>query len=290
MDSVYNQTYANVEIICVDNGSFDNTLELIKRNQEIHNNLSLCLEPEKGASRARNLGLKNAKGDFIQFLDSDDIIVPEKFEKQVLFAIENDLDVVVSDRVVMNESLNEIINKLSFETIIEKPVETAYCDIIITGNPIYTKNSVEEINGYRPDLPSAQDWDFHIRLFLTSVKIGYLKGDFLVSRTVPSSLSSNWIEVGEVALELTSGYLNSFKKKGLEESERIKNKIANSFFASAVYTDSKKKSREFIKQIYLWIEPNEIQNHLTGTNKILAKALGLKGAVMLKRFMRKFSI
>ena len=82
IDSVLNQTYENIEVIVVDDGSQDNTREVVlsikdKRVRYIR------LHRNFGVSFARNIGIENSTGDFIAFLDSDDYFLPEKIEKQV---------------------------------------------------------------------------------------------------------------------------------------------------------------------------------------------------------------
>ncbi|RKD27580.1 Glycosyl transferase family 2 [Caminicella sporogenes DSM 14501] len=81
IDSILNQTFKDYEIIIVDDGSTDNTAEIIKK----YNNekISYFYKENRGPAAARNLGIKKAKGDYICFLDADDAFMPEKLEIQV---------------------------------------------------------------------------------------------------------------------------------------------------------------------------------------------------------------
>jgi len=84
IDSSLNQTYKNVEIICIDNNSKDKTLHILndislKYSQKIR----VFSEKKPGASAARNRGLNKATSDWIQFLDADDLLLPEKIEHQM---------------------------------------------------------------------------------------------------------------------------------------------------------------------------------------------------------------
>lgn len=72
LESVFNQTYKNIECIVIDDGSTDNTAEIIKEYNKKHNNLVYIPQKNQGPSIARNKGLKCAMGEFIFFLDSDD--------------------------------------------------------------------------------------------------------------------------------------------------------------------------------------------------------------------------
>src|SRR5690606_3943844 len=86
LKSVFTQTYKNFEVICVDNNSKNNSVSIIKRLKELHNwDIVILTEQRQEASFARNLGLSTAKGDFVQFLDSDDFLISYKLEKQISF-------------------------------------------------------------------------------------------------------------------------------------------------------------------------------------------------------------
>lgn len=86
LDSVISQTYANWECIVVDDGSHDNTEEVVNSYANMDNRITYFSRPNtrnKGASPSRNYGLEQATGDFIQFLDSDDLLHPNKLEEQL---------------------------------------------------------------------------------------------------------------------------------------------------------------------------------------------------------------
>lgn len=81
VESVIAQTWKNIEIIIVDDGSEDGSLQVARSYPA--NNIKVISQKNAGASAARNTGLKAAKGDYIQFLDADDLISPDKIEEQV---------------------------------------------------------------------------------------------------------------------------------------------------------------------------------------------------------------
>jgi len=82
IQSVMNQTWPNTEIILIDDGSTDNSLKVAQKYQE-NANVKIIAQKNKGAAAARNAGLKLAKGDYIQFLDADDLLSPDKIEGQI---------------------------------------------------------------------------------------------------------------------------------------------------------------------------------------------------------------
>lgn len=81
IESVLNQTYPNIEIIIVDDGSTDNSFEIAKRYESAK--IFLFKQENKGVSSARNTAFRHSKGDFIQYLDADDVLDPRKIEEQV---------------------------------------------------------------------------------------------------------------------------------------------------------------------------------------------------------------
>ncbi|HEX9930540.1 MAG TPA: glycosyltransferase family A protein [Pyrinomonadaceae bacterium] len=81
IDSVLAQTYSNVEIVVVDDGSSDNSLEILAEYEK--KGIKVVRQKNSGVGAARNTGVKNSSGDLIAFLDADDVWLPRKIEKQV---------------------------------------------------------------------------------------------------------------------------------------------------------------------------------------------------------------
>lgn len=107
IQSVIAQTYPNWELLLIDDGSKDGSLEIIKKYRN-EKNIFLFQHPgasNLGVSKSRELGIKNAKGDYIAFLDADDFFLPDKLEIQLKIFAENSLVVLVhSDAFIVNET------------------------------------------------------------------------------------------------------------------------------------------------------------------------------------------
>ena len=114
--SALNQTFKNLEIIVVDDGSTDNTKEKLAQIKDERLKY-IKLEKNTGGSNARNIGIKNATGQFISFQDSDDILYPEKLEKQ----------------------MKNLINKNS---------HFDFCKINVILNSSYSYNIIEKIKNF----------------------------------------------------------------------------------------------------------------------------------------------
>lgn len=95
LDSLENQTNPNVEILCVDNNSTDNSLSIIKDHLRKDSRIRLFSETKQGVSNARNTGIKNASGEYIAFVDADDFVDLELAEIAYQFAKSSNADVLL---------------------------------------------------------------------------------------------------------------------------------------------------------------------------------------------------
>ena len=82
IESIFNQTYKNIELVCVDDGSIDNTAEIIKEKAIIHN-IVFIQQPNKGVVEARRCAIIHAKGDYIALVDADDYIDENALGKSI---------------------------------------------------------------------------------------------------------------------------------------------------------------------------------------------------------------
>lgn len=94
VDSVLNQTYNNIEVILVDDGSPDTCPEICDEYAKQDSRVRVIHKCNGGQSSARNAGINIAKGDYITFVDSDDWIDPNAYKNLVSSAVENNLDIV----------------------------------------------------------------------------------------------------------------------------------------------------------------------------------------------------
>ncbi|MEX1033943.1 MAG: glycosyltransferase [Cellvibrionaceae bacterium] len=111
IESVLNQTYQNIEYFIVDDGSTDDSAEIIKQFGRKDSRIkALFLPNNRGVAQARNAGIENSTGEYITFLDADDIWAPEKIEKQVaVFRQRPKAGLVVTDAALIDEN-DQIIN------------------------------------------------------------------------------------------------------------------------------------------------------------------------------------
>ena len=94
VDSLLSQTFRNIEVILVNDGSKDGSLELCQNYAKQDNRVKVIDKSNGGVSSARNCGIENASGDYVMFVDSDDLIKPEACEKIVANVIETNSDII----------------------------------------------------------------------------------------------------------------------------------------------------------------------------------------------------
>ena len=177
INSVLNQTYKNLEVIIVDDGSVDNTqqeIDKIKDNRIKY----IKLEKNYGAPNARNIGIKNAVGQLISFQDSDDILYPNKLEKQFHNIInkKSNLD-FCKIKVIFNSSYSFFYpNARQEKSIFDGNI---FNELISKGNFISTQAILAKTNFIKkyyfdPEMPRLQDYDIILRM-IPKVKISYTK-------------------------------------------------------------------------------------------------------------------
>lgn len=95
LDSVFSQTYKNIEVLCIDDGSGDRSLEILKEYAAHESRLTVIKKAHSGVSAARNAGLLKMHGDFVQFTDADDYMEPDMLESLLKMLLEADADIAV---------------------------------------------------------------------------------------------------------------------------------------------------------------------------------------------------
>ncbi len=167
IDSVLAQTYKNVEIIVVDDGSTDNTRDII--SQRYNSKVTYILQNNAGPSSARNNGIKHSRGDLIAFLDSDDIWLPEKLEKQVeLINQSQDIGLVSCGLYQIDPNGNIIGNPLIRRNYKNKSSflkELMIHNIIGGGSSsLIRRECFERVGFFDEEIWIGEDWNLWLRI------------------------------------------------------------------------------------------------------------------------------
>lgn len=121
LNSLINQTFTNSEIICVNDGSTDSSLSILKEIQKSCDRIKIISQSNKGASAARNEGIRNAKGKYIIMMDADDTIEKTMHETMILKAEQFNADMIICNFVV-HSNAKKITHKLDYpyDVLIER--------------------------------------------------------------------------------------------------------------------------------------------------------------------------
>jgi len=202
--SVYQQSYHPIEIIVIEDGSTDNSLNLIK---QMPGEKKVIPQQNKDVSQARNVGIKNSKGQFIAFLDQDDVWEKEKLEKQVnAFREEPDMDLVFTDSFKFNDEgekrhpidKHKIASQLNdqnlFSTLIRK-------NVLMPSAVMVKKESIEKAGLFDPGFKTCGDYEMWLRMAALGMKFLYLPEPLALYRQHAK---------------------NTYKKSGIMHEDRLK--------------------------------------------------------------------
>lgn len=126
LDSLFVQSLKGIEVICINDGSTDNSYNILCEYMNIHNNMIVVNQENKGQSAARNIGVGIAKGKYITFLDSDDLIEPDYLKVMFDCAEESQLDYVITgyskfySKIKKKKLINNNVCILSSEDLYKK--------------------------------------------------------------------------------------------------------------------------------------------------------------------------
>ena len=108
LDSIINQTLKEIEVICVDDGSVDGSLDILKEYAKKDKRFTIITQQNTSAGAARNAGLAVAKGEYLSFLDSDDFFAPEMLEETYNVITKDETDVCIYSGVQKDYKENKI--------------------------------------------------------------------------------------------------------------------------------------------------------------------------------------
>lgn len=177
LESVKEQLHRPLEIIIIDDGSNDESNEIIKKwkneNEAIGLQVRLLSQPNCGAPSARNNGLENASGNYIQFLDSDDLLTPNKISFQLAQMLKTDAEVAVCDFEYRNGK-NEILKQVENQKNPLKQMAKGGSISVMT--PLIKISLIRKGIVWDRSLKQNQDIDFNLKILFLSKSTIKTKG------------------------------------------------------------------------------------------------------------------
>ena len=236
LDSILNQTLEDIEVICVDDGSTDNSLNILKDYAKKDERIKIISKENEGQGTARNVGIDNAQGEFIAFVDSDDFIDKNMFEKLYNESVNKNLDLVMCKVSSFDNETHEINDNLWYYSLkcfngFKKDVfnnqDTKKFTHLISVTP-YNKlyrNSFIQKNSIRfPDKYIFEDEVFFYNVYLKSKRISLVNENLYYYRTnragstVSNDSNKDYSDVVYIfklirQLLIETNYLNLYKKQ-----------------------------------------------------------------------------
>lgn len=226
VESVFSQKYSNIEIIVVDDGSDENVKKCLK--SYMARIKYIRMENNRGVSSARNLGIDRAKGDYIAFLDSDDLWLPEKLEEQIK-VMEEERTLIChtdefwykKDKFVNQGARHEKYGGWIFPSILD------ICRIS-PSSVIMHKKVLEKSGKFDENLFACEDYDLWLRI-VSRFKISYLPTKLVVKRAYLND-----------QLSLNVPYLEYYRLLSLIKFVRKNCRLSYSYL-KAVYSEIERK-------------------------------------------------
>lgn len=176
IESAFAQTFKDIEIIVVDDGSTDGTIDVINRYA---NRIRILRQRNLGAPAARNNGMRAARGEFVQFLDADDILLPSKVEVCIQH-FEPDIDVVFCDYIdedALERRGGSLVKRAIYSLQRPPPhwdpndvVTSTLKSPVTTLAPLFRLSTLQQLGGWDERLKNNQDIELTFRLALNGAR------------------------------------------------------------------------------------------------------------------------
>ncbi|WP_207394457.1 glycosyltransferase family 2 protein [Bremerella alba] len=190
LESMLSQTLNEIEIICIDDGSTDDSLKILQEFQAVDDRLIVVSQANAGAATARNLAIEMARAEFVATLDADDYCSPHRLETQLEFLQRNPECVAVG-------SFAEIVDEYERSiTVVTTPTEHSdldtrafkYGECAMCGPALmYRRSALIQVGGYREQYNFVEDFDLFFRLAEVG-KLACLPDVLYYYRQLPTSI------------------------------------------------------------------------------------------------------
>ena len=293
IESALNQTYKNIEIIIVDDGSTNNSLQIAKKYE--FEKEKVFSQINSGAPKARNLAFEKSSGDFIQYLDADDLLALNKIESHI-----EQIKNYGKGNVYFcphTRNYDEFLKGVCFEQDInrdfESPINLFIANFNGKGNVqtaswLVPREFIKQAGPWNEKLIKAQDGEFFLRVALQSKRLIFNKYTVVYYRkSGPQSITNNHnseaLKSVILSVELTHNTIIKY-----EDSEQIRQGLImlNSKVFCAYYNKKNAFLLQKLEQKILSLNGRIIFNG-NEKFKFIAYLIGVKNTLQIKSFLKK---
>ena len=319
LNSISNQSFRDLEIICVNDGSTDNSLDILKNHAENDDRVTIITQENQGLGAARNRGFHHATGNYVYFIDSDDYLELDALEKLHENAISNQSQMVLFMYQTVDE--NGIVKKRNsgfniykiFGDIDYNNFSFTYDDVrkyIMNSSfsaclKLYKKDFVDNIDFSFPAGVSFEDIPVHVRVMLEAKSMSFVPESLYNYRTNPDSIINSNANCFDIFtnIDLVEEYLiesdhydeleNEFIFfKIVQISQYLEDNASEEYFSKAkeefekiTIKDEKTIYKRFLKEYRLVLGSSGLDDYYSKKNKKKTKSKSAKSRSFKIRFL-----
>ena len=266
LDSILEQPFRDIEVICIDDGSTDGSLDILAGYQRKDPRIRVLTQENQYAGVARNHGMKHARGEYIHFMDADDWVLPEIYEDWYNIAKDQEADVCAAAYNIHDISTGKTTKKDNSPSKLhiytcnfsQRPKELLYASVV-PWNKIYRREFLEQEKIQFEELFCANDRSFYFRVITKAKAITFIKKAYInYNVNIPTSLTGTarlqhfdcHFRSFQTIWKIFEGYDNDIKSMVLD----IGMKDIINFYNRSVETEYEKPIRKQIKEFLVNID------------------------------------
>ena len=229
LDSIINQTFKDIEIICIDDGSTDNSLNILKKYSSFDSRIRVISQENCGHAVATNLGITLSKGKYLFLMDSDDILELTAFEELFYYAEEKNVDFLIfqamnyimdEDRYYKSElySLKKLVNLVGSNIFKYENVKDLIFDIPVTPwSKLYRTEFIKKSGAKFPEGLVFDDNIFFFEILFNAERIAIYEKYLFIRRWYNYSSTTNGDKRFMDSIDINNLTIDLFKKYGVFE-------------------------------------------------------------------------
>ncbi|MBP6513136.1 MAG: glycosyltransferase [Bacteroidia bacterium] len=233
IESVLKQTYSPIDIIVINDGSTDGTQEILN---QFGSKIIVIQQKNAGQADARNHGLTIAKGKYIALLDSDDLFVPEKIEKQISFLKKGNLDMVCTNFETIDAS-NKKLKDISAPHFHSTNALTTFItgNFICTSTLLFKKEWIQKVGNFDINMKGAEDGDLWFRMLVNGARLEVIHEALVKYRVHAENFSGRFSHMNQFRALANRKQYQLLKEKMLFSSVDDKLFLASAYANQLTY-------------------------------------------------------